>query len=404
MHDATVRPHVPSSRVVSIPRLLPVATAVLLALGTLIPTRADEPTSTPTQPERPALERWVRLLASPELEGRRGEGARKTAALIAAEFRRLKLEPLFQGQYVQEVPPAPPVNELGRNVGGVLRGADPDLADRWIIVSAHYDHLGVRNGVLHPGADDNASGVAMLLETARCFAEASEKPRRSIAFIGFDQEEVGLYGSRYFVARPPFDLDRVDLFLTADMIGRSLGGVGKGRVFVMGTEHVPALRPWLFDAATDRPIRLGIIGADLLVLNRSDYGPFRSRKVPFLFFSTGESPVYHQPDDTPDTIDYDSLTEISQVIHQVVVRAGSEPALPKWNDQTDNPIEEAVTIRDVLQLLGENREALKLNAAHGFLIANALRTLEGIVERGVITPVERAAMIQAARIVFVSVF
>ncbi|MDG3002965.1 M28 family metallopeptidase [Paludisphaera mucosa] len=397
MHDASIRPPKLASRVVSIARLVPVAT-----IATLLGLSAGEACA--SEPERTNLERWVRQLASPELEGRRGEGARKAAGLIVEEFQRLKLEPLFQGQYVQEVPPAPPVEVLGRNVGAVLRGSDPSLAERCVVVSAHYDHLGVRQGVLYPGADDNASGVAMMLETARCLAGAIEKPKRSVVFLAFDQEESGLYGSRYFAAHSPFAVENIELFITADMIGRSLGGVCGDFFFVMGTEHVPALRPWLTEAAAGRPVRLGILGADLLVLNRSDYGPFRTRKIPFLFFSTGENPRYHAPSDTPETLDYPKLTEISRVIHGVTSRAADAPTLPRWNDRTDNPIEEALTIRDVLRTLDANREKLKINAAQGFVIANALRTLDGVAGRGKVTPAERSLLIQAARVVLMTTF
>ncbi|WP_165246015.1 M28 family metallopeptidase [Paludisphaera soli] len=398
MHDAPIRPFRSSPRVV--PTALRLAVATIAAALAISPAGASEP----VRPERPELERWVRLLASPEFEGRRGEGARKAAALIADEFRRLGLEPLFQGRFTQEVPAAPPVDAPGRNVGAILKGSDPELKDRCVIVSAHYDHLGVRGGVLYPGADDNASGVAMLMETARALVESGVRPRRSVVFVAFDQEEVGLYGSRYFAANPPFPLEGVDLFVTADMIGRSLGGVCEDLVFVMGTEHVPTLRPWLFEAVAGKPLTLGILGADLLVLNRSDYGPFRSRKIPFLFFSTGENPRYHAPSDTPDTLDYPKLTEISRLIHAVIARSADAPSLPRWNDEIDRPIEEVVTIRDVLRILDANRGLLGINAAQGFVIASTLKSLEGVVERGVVTPSERSSMIQAARLVLMTLF
>ncbi|OJW19506.1 MAG: aminopeptidase [Planctomycetales bacterium 71-10] len=395
MPPAKSRPHATATTVVSIRRFVAVATAAsLLGAGVAA---GDEP-------ERPNLERWVRTLASPELEGRGGEGGRKAAGLIADEFRRLGLEPLFAGRYVQEIPPAPPVETTGRNVGAVIRGSDPDLAGRYVILSAHYDHLGVRRGVLYPGADDNASGVAMMLESARCLAARAEKPRRSVVFLAFDQEEAGLYGSRYFAAHPPFALESIDLFITADMIGRSLGGVCDDFFFVMGTEHVPALRPWLHEAVAGRPVRMGVLGADLLVLNRSDYGPFRTRKVPFLFFSTGENPRYHSPADTPDTLDYPKLTEISRVIHRVAARAADAGMLPTWSDQPDNPLEEALTIRDVLRTLQSHGEALKLNAMQGFVISNALKTLDGVAARGAITPAERASLIRAAQLVLMTAF
>ncbi len=122
-------------------------------------------------------------------------------------------------------------------------GPIPVLKNEWVIVSAHYDHLGVRGGVLYPGADDNASGVAMMLEVARSMAAQLDPPRRSLMFIGFDLEEIGLFGSRYFVAHPPVRLQQVVLFITADMIGRSMAGVCDDLVFVLGTENAPGLRP-----------------------------------------------------------------------------------------------------------------------------------------------------------------
>ncbi|APW60387.1 M28 family metallopeptidase [Paludisphaera borealis] len=358
----------------------------------------------PSKPERARLESWVKTLASPEFEGRRWEGGRKTAALLVEEFRRLKLEPLFQEQYIQTVPSTPPANVPGRNVGAVLRGADPVLRDQYIVVSAHYDHLGVRNGVLYPGADDNASGVAMMMETARCLVTAAERPKRSIAFIGFDLEEAGLYGSRYYVAHPPFPVDKITLFITADMIARSLGGVCDPYVFVMGTEHIPAVRPWIAEAARDRPLTVGLLGADLLLLNRSDYGPFRSLKVPFLFFSTGENPRYHSSEDKPETLNYAKLTEISQVIHEVAARVADETSPPSWNDATDHPLDEAVAIRDVLKILRDNRETLQINAAQIYLIDGTLRTLDGVIARGRITPSERASMLHSARIIIMTAF
>ncbi len=153
-------------------------------------------------------------------------------------------------------------------------------------------------------------------------------------FIGFDLEEAGLFGSRYFVAHPPVPLDRVALFITADMIGRALAGVCDEHVFVMGTEHAPGLRPWIEEARRGRPLIVGLLGADLLVLNRSDYGPFRSRSIPFLFFTTGENPCYHTPQDTADTLDYPKMTAIARMIHQVVRNGSVRPRPPALADRT----------------------------------------------------------------------
>src|SRR4051812_40801402 len=300
------------------------AFGAIAILGSMVLGSAASAQDTPARvpaarpcPEQTRLEAVGRKLASPEMEGRRGGGGGEASAFLIEEFRRLKLQPVFAGQFVQEIPAAEPGRIQGRNVGAMLRGSDPARRDEWVIVAAHFDHLGVHNGVLYPGADDNASGVAMMLEVGRSLVEAGRPPKRSVMFIGFDLEEAGLFGSRYFVAHPPVPLAKIALFITADMIGRALGGVCDQEVFVLGTEHVPGLRPWLDAAAKDRPVKVGLLGSDVLVLNRSDYGPFRNRQIPFLFFSTGENPRYHSPRDTPDTIDFPKLAAISQVIHQV---------------------------------------------------------------------------------------
>ena len=374
--------------------------SVLMLASCLVSARAQGPAEAPA-PAESRLRAEVATLASPEFGGRRGAGGRKAAAHLVNAFRDLKLEPLFSGDYQQAIPGETP----GSNVGARLVGSDPGLRDEWIIVSAHYDHLGVRGGVLYPGADDNATGVAMMLEVARGLVRspASERPRRSVMFIGFDQEEIGLFGSRYFVEHPPVPLGQIKLFVTADMLGRSLGGVCTNHVFVMGSEHVPGLRPWIEASAQGEPLRVGMLGSDMLLLDRSDYGPFRTRMIPYLFFSTGENPLYHSPEDTADTIDYVKLTAISRVILGVVRQAAAADALPGWKP-ADRPIAEAATIRDLLKTLLANRAKLKIAPIQNLLMTNTMRSLDAIVERGVITPGERAGMVNVVRIVLLSLF
>jgi Peptidase family M28 len=357
----------------------------------------------PPQPEQARLRHIVEVLASPEFGGRSGAGGEKTVSYLIEQFRGLELAPLFDGGFIQTIPGKEPGTVQGRNVGALLRGSDAVLRNEWVILAAHFDHLGVRGGVLYPGADDNASGVAMMLEVARSVVHGAVPPRRSMMFIGFDLEEIGLYGSRYFVAHPPVPLEKVALFVTADMIGRSLAGVCESHVFVMGTENAPGLRPWIDDAAMGRPLKVGLLGADILVLNRSDYGPFRSRGIPFLFFTTGENPRYHKPDDTSETLNYAKLTSISRTIYQVVAKAVDAPTVPHWQKNQDDPFAEAVTIRDVLGLLVKNSEKLKIGAPQLFLIDNTRVMLDGIVERGSITTDERARVVQAARLILFTV-
>jgi hypothetical protein len=374
--------------------------------GRLVPlvlTALVAPTVAAAPPEELRLRSEVATLASPDYAGRSGEGGRKAAAYLVSRFQELGLEPLFEDSYEQPIPDQAPGREQGRNVGARLRGSDPQRRDEWIILSANYDHLGVRGGVLYPGADDNASGVAMMLEVARDLIRRAGATPRSVMFVGFDLEEVGLFGSRYFVEHPPVPLDRVKLFITADMIGRALGGVCTSNVFVMGTEHAPALRPWVEAAAQGEPLSVGLLGSDLLVLNRSDYGPFRARRIPYLFFSTGENPRYHSPSDTAETLDYAKLASITRLIDHVVRQAAETPALPAWTAVPDNSLAEAVAVRDVLKTLLEHRAELKIAPAQSLLMTNTLRGLDAIVARGVITPAERTTMVNVARIVLLSV-
>ncbi len=107
-----------------------------------------------------------------------------------------------------------------RNVLGLLEGSDPKLKDEYVIVSAHYDHLGVVGGRTQFGADDNASGVAALLEIARAFVEGGVRPRRSILFASFDSEEAGLLGSFYYARHPALPVEKAAAVLNMDMVGR----------------------------------------------------------------------------------------------------------------------------------------------------------------------------------------
>lgn len=343
----------------------------------------------------------VATLAGPDFQGRSGEGARKAEAYIVDHFRALGLEPAFDGQFTQDIPGKGPGAVVGRNIAARRLGADPKRRDEWIILSAHYDHLGVRAGRLYPGADDNASGVAMLMEVARCLAEAPEALGRSIMFVAFDLEENGLWGSRHFVKEPPIPLDRIKLFMTADLIGGALGGVCAEQVFVLGTEHAPGLRTVLEQSAEKAPsVKLAMVGSDLLVYDRSDYGPFRARKVPYLFFSTGESPRYHTPLDTPESLDYPKLTAITGIINAFVARAGNDAeALPTWLERPEPSLREAKAIRDVLDRLRSRGGALKLKGAQESLVAGTISDLDAIIERGTFTAAERARVIRVAQLI-----
>ncbi|WP_158633413.1 M28 family metallopeptidase [Tautonia sociabilis] len=374
------------------PALLP------LILGSLCP--PPPPVSSGVEPNRDRLIEIVYQLASPEFEGRRGAGGRAAGDYLIGQLQRLGLDPAFGDRFDQEFTAG---DRSGRNIAAMLPGADPERTDEWIILSAHYDHLGIRGGRLFPGADDNASGVAMVLEVARCLVDRDERPGRGILFVFFDLEEEALLGSRYFVQHPPVPLDQIRLFVTADMLGRSLAGIAGDALFVMGTEHAPGLRPWVVEAAEGLPLTVGVVGADLLVIDRSDYGPFRQRKVPFLFFSTGESPVYHTPDDVPQTIDFEKLASATTLIGRVVLRSASADTMPAWTSERSPWIGEAVAIRGVFELLLEHQEELGIPGAQRALIRGMLNRISRSIEEGTITPEDRTAMLRVSQLVLFTV-
>jgi hypothetical protein len=171
----------------------------------------------------------------------------------------------------------------------------------------------------------------------------------------------------------------------------------------MGTENAPATRPWIEAASKGSPVKVGLLGSDVLLLDRSDYGPFRARKVPYVFFSTGETPVYHTPRDVPETLNYPKLEAGSRIILGVVRRALDADERPRWSTAPDHPFAEAVTIREVMRTLMAHRDALKIGPAQALLMTNALRSLDAIVARGAITPEERTGVVRVARVVLFSV-
>jgi hypothetical protein len=351
----------------------------------------------------------VYRLASPEFLGRAGPGAARAARHIRDAFRRLELQPAFGDSYFQQIP-APAAEGgrrkagfVGRNVAAVLPGTDPKLKDEWIVLSAHFDHLGKRDGVLYPGADDNASGVAMLLEVAERFALQKERPRRTVVFVAFDQEEAGLLGSKHFAAHPPRDLKKLKVFLTADMLGRSMANLMDEYVFALGSESSPRLRKVLEEVAPEKGLTVGRVGADLIG-TRSDYGPFRDRRIPFLFFSTGQHPDYHKPTDLPDRIDYVRLAQISRWIADLTWRLANDAEAPVWKEGGAPDLDEVRTVRTLLTRVLENPKSFPLTERQRALVGGAERRLAAILRRGEFTRGERTWLVVTARLLLSAVF
>ena len=188
----------------------------------------------------------------------------------------------------------------------VLPGTDPELKDRFIVIGAHYDHVGLGTkrtslggiGQIHNGADDNASGSAAVLEVAEALAGSSQLDhRRSILFVFWDAEELGLVGSKYWTAHPTIPVEAIDMALNVDMVGR----LREDRLVVFGSRTGVGLRHFAVKHNTQlkRPMALDF-NWDLLA--NSDHYPFFAKDIPVLFLHTGLHGQYHRPGDDADLI------------------------------------------------------------------------------------------------------
>jgi len=254
------------------------------------------------------------------------------------------------------------------NVIAVLEGSDPKLKNETIIVGAHCDHLGhggqgslaQKEGEIHHGADDNASGTAGVLELARIFTMPEFRPKRTIVFMAFSGEEEGLLGSNFYVNNPLLPLANTVAMINMDMIGRMkdrklvIGGVGTAKewrdiinatneaqtmlVNVNATGSDSDRRP-IVSSANGRPIVTSANGRTIvsassekpfdLTLQEDGFGPsdhssFYSKQIPVLFFWTGTHSDYHKPSDTFDKINYEDEAKVLAFVARIVVGLGSD--------------------------------------------------------------------------------
>jgi hypothetical protein len=212
-----------------------------------------------------------------------------------------------------------PSDRRADNIVGVLQGTDPALAGEVVVVGAHYDHLGRVNGAVYPGADDNASGTAMVLGLARAFAMAGGAPRTMI-FALFSGEELGLLGSAHYVAHPPLPLDRTVAMVNFDMVGR----VRDNRVSVSGIESAAGLRAAVATASAGSPLKLDLRDSPH---GPSDHVRFYTAGVPVVFFNTGRHDDYHKPSDTADRVDTAGMERIGVVAVRLLGELAATPRL-----------------------------------------------------------------------------
>lgn len=256
----------------------------------------------------------------------------ETAGYLAAELESFGLQPSGtdeQGEcvargiaeascpYVQWFFAQPEDTVRSLNVIARLPGSDPVLRGEYLVIGAHFDHVGIRTAVagdsIYNGADDNGSGTAGVLELAEAFASLATPPRRSILFVLFSGEERGLLGSRYFVVSEEAPIGQVVAMINLDMIGRNwtdrVAAIYQldSDIFVRA-ERVADAHPELdMDLLTDPwP------GENLV--NRSDQAPFILYGVPVLFLTSGLHEDYHQATDEADRLDYEKTARLARLI------------------------------------------------------------------------------------------
>jgi len=253
----------------------------------------------------------LKVLAADDMEGRLvgTPGSQKARDYIVGRFEQEGLKPAGTDGWFHRFTiqmDGKPVEAT--NIVGVRRGSR--WPDRYIVVTAHYDHEGIKNGQIYNGADDNASGVSALFEIAR--ALRGRAPRHSILFVALDAEEEGLLGAEAFVRTPPVPREAMQLNINLDMISRS----DKDELWAVGTTQYPALRPVLLGLKRDPRLTLHL-GRDgpndkgrMNWVNLSDQAAFHAAGIPFIYFSVDDHADYHQPTDDPERIDPEFYTGV----------------------------------------------------------------------------------------------
>ncbi len=296
----------------------------------------------------------------------------------------------------------------GTNVVGWIAGADPV---EYVVLSAHFDHLGRRKDVaskgdaapradlVFPGADDNASGTAAMIEIARALA-AGPKLARSVLVLGFDLEEVNCGGSRAYCESPAVPLADCAVFTTVDMLGRSMGDLYPGLLLVMGAERADAL----LAATASLPVAPGVVvrelGMDFNQLGWSDYLPFEERKVPSLFFTSGACRDYHRETDTAEKLDGPAFHARTATLLAAIRALSGLPARPRWKDVAAPRLVEIESLHALVKEAGAHEEELHVPPPMRAMRKNFEDNLGRTLGRQTVTVGERTAARNLALMLF----
>lgn len=270
----------------------------------------------------------VSVLADDMLEGREAgsRGGRAAAKYIIGRLEEAGLEPKgSNGRFNQ------PFLQNHQNLLAELPGSDPELRNEYLVVGAHYDHVGYgsrRNsygpwGYIHNGADDNASGVAAVLEVIDALSRADHRPRRSILFAFWDGEENGLLGSKHWMKQPTIPAAAVRLAINIDMIGR----LTNGRIEVGGTRSALGARRMLGSSQLADGLWLDF---NWEYKNNSDHWTFFEAGIPSLYLHTGLHDDYHRPSDDVEKLNVDGIRQVSGYLLEKLSELADAEQLPSY--------------------------------------------------------------------------
>lgn len=288
-----------------------------------------------TQINSKLIQSHIKILSSDSLEGRgTGTAGEKLAiAYIQSQWSKIGLVPKGDGKlFTQKFTFKGGIHGTGEEGNAYnLVGFIDNQAANTIVIGAHFDHLGLGNqgssldanpqNKIHNGADDNASGVAGVIELARHFQTNKIKESTNFLFLCFSGEELGLYGSKYFTENPTIDLTKVSYMINMDMIGR-LDPQSKS-LAVSGTGTSAAWEPLLKKLSTEKLL----IKTDSAGVGPSDHTSFYLKNIPVLHFFTGSHSDYHKPTDDAEKINVEGEKEILELIIRLVENLDKQPKL-----------------------------------------------------------------------------
>ena len=216
-----------------------------------------------------------------------------------------------------------------KNVVGMVKGTDPDLADQYITVGAHLDHVAFGNGQVANGADDNASGSAGVMEIAE--AVAMDPPRRSVVFIAYAAEEMGLNGSHYFVNAGPVPMNDIKFNVNLDMIGRTTAENmdTRSHYVVADKKYMSKLEPFISEI-NDETIQYPLIFDNSFDLGSSDHASYHDVGIPSFFFFSGDHEDLHTPGDDAEKIEYDKAVKLSRLAYLITMKLANMDEVPAF--------------------------------------------------------------------------